>query len=84
MPDRDREEQKSKVEGSGAVRAMALMFDLGFRLAAPIVVGVLAGAALDGALKTTPWLLIVGVLAGVGVAFYAMYDVARTYGSRTR
>jgi F0F1-type ATP synthase assembly protein I len=60
------------------------MFDLGLRLAAPIVIGVLAGAALDGMLSTAPLLLFLGVLAGVGIAFYALYDVSRTYGDRTR
>jgi F0F1-type ATP synthase assembly protein I len=60
------------------------MFDLGFRLAAPILIGVLAGAWLDGLFRTTPLLLFLGVLAGVVVAFYALYDVSRTYGSRKR
>jgi F0F1-type ATP synthase assembly protein I len=60
------------------------MFDLGLRLALPIAVGVLVGVWLDGMLHTAPWLLLVGVLAGVGVAFYALIDVSRTYGNRKR
>jgi len=60
------------------------MFDLGLRLAAPILIGVLAGAWLDGLLRTTPLLLFVGVLLGVGIAFYALYDVSREYGNRKR
>lgn len=60
------------------------MFELGLRLAVPIVVGVLAGAALDGILSTRPLLLFLGVLLGVGIAFYALYDVSRTYGDRNR
>jgi F0F1-type ATP synthase assembly protein I len=65
-------------------RAFALMFDLGLRLAAPIAIGVIAGAALDGVLSTRPLLLFLGVLLGVAIAFYALYDVSRTYGDRNR
>ncbi|HET7027748.1 MAG TPA: AtpZ/AtpI family protein [Candidatus Limnocylindrales bacterium] len=60
------------------------MFDLGLRLAVPIVVGVLAGITLDRMLSTAPVLLFLGVLLGVGIAFYALYDVSRTYGDRNR
>ena len=60
------------------------MFDLGLRLAAPILIGVLAGAWLDGLFRTTPLLIFIGVLLGVIVAFYALYDVSRQYGSRKR
>jgi F0F1-type ATP synthase assembly protein I len=63
---------------------MALMADLGLRLAGPITIGVVAGVSLDRLLKTSPWLLLVGVLVGVGTAFYALYDVSRTYGNRKR
>jgi ATP synthase protein I len=79
------EDREKKTSGSpDATGAFALMFDLGLRLAAPILIGVLVGAWLDGLLKTAPWLLFVGVLLGVGIAFYALYDVSRTYGNRKR
>ena len=60
------------------------MFNLGLRLAAPILIGVLAGAWLDGLFGTAPLLIFVGVLLGVGTSFYALYDVSRRYGNRTR
>ena len=60
------------------------MVDLGLRLAAPITIGVIAGAALDGVLGTSPWLLFLGVFLGVGISFYALYDVSRTYGDHKR
>jgi F0F1-type ATP synthase assembly protein I len=85
LPDPDREKQdRSKADSPGAARAMALMVDLGLRLAGPITIGVLVGVGLDRFLKTSPWLLFVGVLVGVGTAFYALYDVSRTYGNRKR
>ena len=86
MPDPEpgEENRKNRTSPNESVRALALMFDLGLRLALPIVIGVVGGAALDSALRTSPWLLFVGVLVRVGVAFYAMYDVSRSFGSRKR
>jgi F0F1-type ATP synthase assembly protein I len=60
------------------------VFDLGLRLAAPILIGVVAGVWLDGLFHTAPVLIFVGVLVGVVGAFYALYDVSRQYGSRKR
>ena len=60
------------------------MFDLGLRLAAPILIGVVAGVWLDGLFHTAPVLIFVGVLLGVVIAFYLLYDVSRQYGSRKR
>lgn len=60
------------------------MFDLGLRLAVPIAIGVVVGIWLDGVLGTRPWLLLVGVLLGVGTTFYLLYDVSRSYGNRKR
>lgn len=83
--DPDQEERdRRKQAGPDLGSALALVFDLGFRLAGPIVIGVVAGAVLDGLLETSPWLLFLGVLVGVLVAFYALYDVSRTYGDRNR
>ncbi len=87
MPDRrlaGEETDTGDSTGSDGVRALALMFNLGLRLALPILIGVGAGAFLDGSLGTAPLLLLIGILAGVGIAFYAMYDVARSFGPRKR
>jgi F0F1-type ATP synthase assembly protein I len=58
------------------------MAELGLRLALPIVVGVVGGAWLDGALGTTPWLVLAGSLLGISVAFYELVGVATTFGDR--
>lgn len=78
----DREKKSSAPPDTAG--AFALMFELGLRLAAPILIGVLAGVWLDGFFGTAPWLLFLGVLLGVGIAFYALFDVSRRYGSRKR
>ncbi len=61
---------------------MALAVDLGFRLALPILVGALVGVWLDGTVHSAPLFLFVGVLLGVGVAFYALISVSREFGNR--
>jgi ATP synthase protein I len=59
------------------------MAGLGLRLALPIAAGVLGGVWLDSLLGTTPWLLLVATLVGLGVAFYELIDLARSSGSRS-
>lgn len=39
-----------------------------------ILAGLLVGLLLDNLLGTTPWLVIVGVVAGFGVGFRKMYE----------
>jgi len=58
------------------MRAMALITQIGFMVAACILAGVFLGRWLDGLLGTTPWLLLVFSLLGVGAAFKSMIDLA--------
>ena len=46
---------------------------IGMQFAVTIVLFALAGIWLDKRLGTSPWLLIVLVLGGFGLAFWAMY-----------
>jgi len=46
---------------------------VGFFIGGSIVLGVVAGIWLDGSLNTSPALAIVGLLLGIGVAFYGVY-----------
>ena len=46
---------------------------LGLQFAVSIIVFLYAGQWLDGKLGTAPWLLIIGVFTGAGLAFYSMY-----------
>lgn len=47
-------------------------WDLGYTLALPLVGGVLLGHWLDGRLGTGPWLLVAGLLLGIGVSSFAV------------
>ena len=57
------------------VRAIALITQLGFSMAACIFIGVLGGHWLDRWLGTSPWLLIVCVVLGTAAAFKVLYDM---------
>lgn len=46
---------------------------VGFQFAATIVLFALAGIWLDKRLGTSPWLVLVSVFGGAGLAFWSMY-----------
>ncbi|GBD10488.1 hypothetical protein HRbin23_00131 [bacterium HR23] len=46
---------------------------MGFYIALSIVGGIVGGWLLDRWLGTRPWLTLVGVVVGSGVAFYGVY-----------
>ena len=50
---------------------------VGFYIAACILLGTLAGLWLDSKLNTRPLLMIIGLLAGLAVAIYGVYQMIR-------
>lgn len=48
----------------------------GLELGIAVGVGVVGGMYLDRRLDTSPWLMLVGVLLGVGSGFYNLYRLA--------
>ena len=48
---------------------------VGFFIGASIVLGVVAGLWLDSRLNTSPILVIVGLLLGIMVAFFGVYQM---------
>ena len=46
---------------------------LGFEIAIPVLLGVYVGYRLDLWLETSPWLLVVGAFAGLGLSFYVLF-----------
>lgn len=57
------------------VEALAVASQVGFFLAAAVVVGVLGGNYLDGRLGTSPIFLIVGSLLGMVVGIYTAWRI---------
>lgn len=58
-------------------KALAVALQLGFAIGGMIALSTLAGLWLDGVLKTTPWLTIIGSLIGVASAFKYLVDWTR-------
>ena len=69
----------SKSERKHMMRALGLMTQMGFMFAACVLIGVLIGRFLDGLFNTSPWLLLLFALLGVGSAFKTMYDIAKKF-----
>jgi ATP synthase protein I len=57
---------------------------VGFFIGACIVLGTFAGLWLDGKLGTKPIFMIVGLLCGLVVAFYGVYQMLRPLMSNRR
>lgn len=57
----------------GLLNALALVGTLGLVLAAPVVVGVAAGVALDRLAGTRVAFTILGTVGGVAAGFYAAW-----------
>ncbi len=51
------------------------LIGVGFFIGVSIVLGVAAGLWLDGRFDTSPVLVIVGLLLGIAVAFYGVYQM---------
>jgi F0F1-type ATP synthase assembly protein I len=58
-------------------KALAVALQLGFAIGGMIALSTLLGLWLDGVLKTTPWLTIIGSLTGVASAFKYLIDWTR-------
>ena len=58
------------------VKGLALLTQIGITVIVCIAIGFFAGRFLDGFLNTSPWLLLVFTLLGIGAAFKAVYDLA--------
>ena len=58
------------------MRALAFLSQIGITIAACIAVGVFLGWFLDRFFNTSPILLIICSLLGIGAAFKAIFDLA--------
>lgn len=50
---------------------------IGFYIVICMLLGTGAGHWLDGKLGTAPWLLVVGLLAGLAIAVYGVYRMIK-------
>ena len=68
--------EPDKQSGS-AFRGVGVAAALSAQLIVAIVLGFLLGHWLDGVFHTTPWLTIVGVLAGIVAGFVGLFHLSR-------
>jgi hypothetical protein len=57
--------------------ALALVAQLGFSIALPMVVFIGGGAWLDGQLRSAPWFLFAGIFLGLLSSGAALYQLAK-------
>jgi len=72
---KDYDKRESKPKSNLLARAVANFSQIGVTIAATIIVGVLLGKFLDSLFGTTPWLLLVFSLLGVGAAFKGLLNL---------
>ena len=66
-----------KNKDQGSTTALALVAQLGFSIALPMVVFIGGGAWLDGQMRSAPWFLFVGIFLGLLSAGAALYQLAK-------
>ncbi len=52
---------------------------IGFYIAGSIILGLLGGLWLDSKLNSEPFFLIAGLILGIVVAFYGVYNMLRPF-----
>jgi F0F1-type ATP synthase assembly protein I len=53
---------------------------MGFEIAVPVMLFTFLGYKADGWLGTEPWLVVVGALLGMALAFYTLFKRALGWG----
>lgn len=61
------------------LRSLAMINQIGITMMVPIIGCVFLGIFLDKRLGTTPWLLIVLMFVGMGVAFRNLYMITKSF-----
>ena len=70
--------QKSK-ERSEIFRAISLLTQVAVLVIVCIAIGVILGVFLDNFFGTSPWLLMVFSLFGMGAAIKALFDLSKKF-----
>jgi len=69
--------QNKKKVRSEFIRGLALLSEIGIRVAACLFIGVLIGRVLDNALDTSPWFMLIFSLFGIAAAFKCLSDFTK-------
>jgi ATP synthase protein I len=73
-----KEPNKDKgTKNRGTLRGLANFSQIGVTMASSVFVGVMLGKYLDGFLGTSPWLLLIFSLLGVGAAIRVLFNISK-------
>lgn len=61
-----------------AIKNLSYLTQVAFVMLTPILLGVYIGNYLDGKFETSPWLLLLCIVLGVGTAFLNLYKFIMT------
>lgn len=70
--------QNKKSSKGNALYAFAYLSQIGITMVASVAIGVFIGKFLDDLLGTTPWLLLIFSLMGVGAAIINIYKISNS------
>jgi len=71
--------EKPKTGKNGAITAIAVTATIGTELAVTTLLGFYGGRLLDERLGTESWLLVAGVLTGVGVGIFGIIQTMQRF-----
>lgn len=69
--------ENNKKKTSGGLQSIGYITQMGVNMAVTIMVGVFVGRFLDGIFDTSPWLLLICSLLGVGAAIKNVFDMSK-------
>ena len=73
----NKDDRRNERRQNNALQGFAVYSQIGFTIAACVIVGVLLGKFLDRLLGTSPWLLLVFALLGMAAAFWTLFRLAK-------
>ncbi|AEF95455.1 hypothetical protein Desca_2637 [Desulfotomaculum nigrificans CO-1-SRB] len=69
----------SEKNKGGPLRAFGLASTIGVEIATTTVAGFMGGRWLDSKLHTDPWLMLAGLLLGMGTGIWGVYQTLETF-----
>lgn len=70
-----REMRKTKTDLPAVWKNLSPYLGIGWFFVIAIILGLLFGRWLDGKLHTEPWLMILGMIAGIFLGFYHLFKL---------
>jgi len=69
--------QSNKPQQNEFMRAFAVLLQIGINIIVCVAIGVFLGWLLDRLLGTSPWMMIVFILFGIGAAIKSIFEFSK-------